>query len=147
MPAPEEMTDCQFGPVSKIGCHDVAGHAIDRPQDLDERHAPCGELLGQRRRRALGRADQDAIDPMFANAAQKPVLPLDAIVGIGEEGEAARGFERVVYAGGQLGIERISDLRHDQPNRSRDPGPQPRRAAIVDVANAGDGVFDALAGR
>ena len=63
---------------------------------------------------ALGRAEQQPVDALLAHPLDEAVLARRRFGRIGEKGDPAGAIERVIDAGGQLGVERIGDLADDQ---------------------------------
>ena len=117
----------------KVGADVVRALSPDAPKHLNDGNALPLQPVDDFGRGALRGREQDAVDPVFAHAGDEPALATRRLCGVGDKGHPAGMIEGVVNPGRQLSVKRICNLADDQSDSVREPRPQVRRGAVIDI--------------
>ena len=145
---------CKNDGLNKTGAYDIYVMVDDAEPgivDLAQRrqHHRRAAVQQQRRQRRSHRnsPDDDAIDATFDQGARDLLLDRRRAFRVRRQHRIAVGVRRALHADGELGVERIREVRHDEADRRAGTRLQRARDCVGVIAGFRDHPFHALARR
>jgi hypothetical protein len=124
-----------------VGRHARHVDAGDRAVDEHRRHLAGEQRVDAGRVGAL-RGDDDAVDAARDEGVEVAVLLLAVLVGVAEQGDVAELEQRLLDGVGEVGEERVADVRHEQADRVGAGRAQRAGLGVRPEVELADGPFD-----